>query len=77
MDLTAAQWLERYAAALGLATPEPDEVEAVLALAGTAAHASERPAAPVSAWLAARAGLPPAEALEAARRLAAELDGED
>ncbi len=35
----------------------------VAGLAGEAAHAYERIAAPVACWLAARAGLSPAEAL--------------
>jgi hypothetical protein len=38
-----------------------------------AAHASQRQAAPVSTWLAARAGLSPEQALAAAQDLAAEL----
>ncbi len=69
------QWLDDFAAVLGTATPTDAEVEALLALAGVAAHASERTAAPVSCWLAAKAGTSPAEAAEAARRLADPSDG--
>ena len=45
----------------------------LLALAGVAAHASERTAAPVSCYLAARSGVPLADALAAARHLADEI----
>ena len=50
--------------------PSEVEVEHLLELAGVAAHASERTAAPVSCWLAATADLSLQEALSAARRLA-------
>jgi len=52
--------------------PEPTESEitALLALAATAAHASERIAAPLSCWLSAKAGLDPLEAQAVAERLA-------
>ncbi|WP_217914658.1 DUF6457 domain-containing protein [Miltoncostaea marina] len=69
------RWLERYAEALGVARPTDAEVEAVLELAAEAAHASERPAAPVACWLAARAGVDPDRALELARGLAGEAPG--
>lgn len=64
------QWLDDFAAALGTTPPTDAEVEALLALAGVAAHASERTAAPVSCWLAAKAGMSPADAADVARRLA-------
>jgi hypothetical protein len=73
----ARQWLERFAAALGAPTPSEEEVEELLGLAGVAAHASERTAAPISTWLAGRAGVAPADAAAAARRLAAELTDAD
>lgn len=69
--MTMDEWLIRFAAELGVEPPTADEVEQLLELAGIAAHASERPAAPVSCWLASRAALSPAEALERARALAA------
>jgi hypothetical protein len=68
-------WIERYAAALGVDAPSAEEVDALLALAGVAAHASERTAAPLSCWLAARARLEPAEALARAEALSTELTG--
>ncbi len=69
----AQTWIERYAAALGVGALSQAEADALLDLAGTAAHASERTAAPLSCWLAATAGLTPAEALAVARDLADSL----
>jgi len=67
--MTAEQWLSHFASALGTAAPTEDELEAVLALAGVAAHSSERKAAPVACWLAARAGVPLEEAMKHAEAL--------
>ncbi len=50
--MTAEQWIEAFAEALGRSAPGEDEVNAILELAATAAHASERTAAPIAAWLA-------------------------
>ena len=69
VDPAALDWLERFAAALGRPAPTAEEVETLLALAGTAAHASHRQAAPVACWLAATAGVDPADALERAKSL--------
>ncbi len=69
--MTRDEWLQALAGRLGIDPPDEAEVEALLALAGEAAHASERTAAPLSCWMVARAGLPPADALEVARQLAA------
>jgi hypothetical protein len=77
MSLSARDWLDRYAAAIGIEPPSPEEVDTVLGLAGIAAHASERTAAPVSCWLSARAGLAPGDALEAARALANSLPADE
>jgi hypothetical protein len=69
MAPTAQQWLADYAAALGIAPPSDDELDTILALAGVAAHSSERIAAPAACWLAARSGV----SLDEARRLADEI----
>jgi hypothetical protein len=69
--MTAQEWIDRYAAALGVAPPTDEERETLLRLAGVAAHASERIAAPIACWLSARAGLSPDAALEAASGIAA------
>lgn len=55
--MTAQEWIAAYAAALGVEAPDPATVDAILRLAGTAAHSSERTAAPVACWLAAGSGL--------------------
>jgi hypothetical protein len=66
MTTTATEWIGAYAAQLRIDAPSEDEIEQILALAATAAHASERTAAPVACWLAARAGLGADEARELA-----------
>lgn len=76
MGATRRDWLERYARALGLEAPTDAEVDALLALAGTAAHASERTAAPLSAWLVGRAGIEPEEARLLAQQVASALEGQ-
>lgn len=68
--MTEREWIDGFAAALGTTPPGDDEVGTILDLAGEAAHASERTAAPVTCWMAAVAGLTPAEALQVARRVA-------
>jgi hypothetical protein len=71
--MNATDWLAAYADKLGVAAPTKDELKAVLDLAGEAAHASQRIAAPVACWLAARAGVE----LDEAMRLAKEVDPTD
>jgi hypothetical protein len=71
--MNATDWLAAYADKLGVAAPTKDELKAVLDLAGEAAHASERIAAPVACWLAARAGVE----LDEAMRLATEVGPTD
>lgn len=73
MATDASQWLDRYAAALGIDPPTEDEQVALLEIAATAAHASDRLAAPISCWLAAKSGRPVTVGLAAAETLAAEL----
>lgn len=73
MATNASQWLDRYAAALGIDPPTEDEQTALLEIAATAAHASDRLAAPISCWLAAKSGRPVTVGLAAAETLAAEL----
>ena len=73
MGATGAEWVQRLAAELGVDPPTTEETDTLLALAGVAAHASERTAAPLSTWLAGRAGVAPGEAKRTADRLAASL----
>lgn len=67
---SAAEWVAAFARRLGLEPPTDEEVEVLLELAAVAAHASERIAAPLACWLVGRAGLTPADALEAANAVA-------
>ena len=71
MSTKASQWLAAFAQSLGVEAPNPSECDEILALAGVAAHASERTAAPVACWLAAKIGLSPREALELAEHIVA------
>ena len=65
--MKATSWISAYAERLGADAPTRDELEAILALAAEAAHSSERVAAPVACWVAAKAGVPLTNALEMAR----------
>lgn len=65
--ITSESWLQAFADCLGVDALSAQDVSSILELAGSAAHASQRIAAPVACWLAARAGLTPTEALEVAR----------
>lgn len=69
MTTSATEWLTSFTAELGIDAPSDAECADILALAGTAAHASERTAAPIACWLAAKAGLGAAEARELAARV--------
>jgi Domain of unknown function (DUF6457) len=71
--MNAPDWLAAYADKLGIPPPTKDELKAVLDLAGEAAHSSQRIAAPVACWLAAKAGVD----LEQALTLAKEVGGDD
>ena len=72
--MSAGQWTELFATQARYRPPSEEETNRLLELAGTAAHASERTAAPISCWLAARAGVDPAEAGRLAQELADELE---
>ena len=69
--MTTDEWIAAYAAAAGVPAPTGDEIDQLLRLAGVAAHASERTAAPITCWIAARAGIAPAAALALAESIAA------
>jgi hypothetical protein len=69
-SMNAPDWLSTYAEQLGTSPPTQPEIDALLALAGEAAHASERMAAPVACWIAAKAGVAPEDALALAKRIA-------
>jgi hypothetical protein len=60
--VTGREWIDAFAARLGLPAPDDAVVDQLLALAAIAAHDSERLAAPLACYLVGRAGLDPAEA---------------
>lgn len=74
--MSAREWTELFANKLGIVPPSEEERDQLLELAGTAAHASERMAAPISCWLAARAGIDPGEASRIGRDLADGLEAQ-
>lgn len=63
----ATAWITAFAEDLGVAPPDEATMASLLDLAGVAAHASQRVAAPIACWLLGRAGLSPAEGLSLAR----------
>jgi len=67
--MNAREWLAAYAEKLGTTAPSTEEFKTLLDVAAEAAHSSERVAAPVACWVAARAGVDPDEALRVAREL--------
>jgi hypothetical protein len=69
--LNAREWIDAYAERLGVPAPGPEQFKLILDLAGEAAHASERVAAPVACWVAAKAGTSLEEALEIAAEVSA------
>jgi hypothetical protein len=60
--VTRDEWITAFAERLGLAPPDADTLETLLDLAGTAAHASERTAAPIACYLVGLAGVAPPDA---------------
>lgn len=68
--MKADEWLAAYSKKIGIEAPDPHLVEALLDLAGVAAHNSERTAAPIACYLAGMAGLRIETALDAARQVA-------
>jgi Domain of unknown function (DUF6457) len=68
--MNAQEWLEAYAAEIGVEAPDEETVGELLELAATAAHSSERIAAPIACFMAGRDGRPPAELRAAADRVA-------
>jgi len=74
---SAALWLAAFAEELGMEPPTEAETEAILSLAATASHDSERVAAPIACWLAGRAGVTLAAAQEMAERVPRASDSPD
>lgn len=70
------QWLQSFAAQAGVEPPDAGQIEQVLAIAGLAAHASERTAAPISCWIAGRSQVPLQRLCAIAEQLAAGAEPE-
>jgi uncharacterized protein DUF6457 len=68
--MNVKEWITAYAERLGAEAPTAEEIKTVLDLAAEAARASERVAAPVTCWVAAKAGRSAEESLAIARELA-------
>jgi hypothetical protein len=73
--MTRDEWIAAFAREAGVERPSPQEIRELLDLAGTAAHSSERTAAPLACWIAGRAQLPLAGLRAAAERVGA-IDGD-
>jgi hypothetical protein len=69
-QLTREQWLAAFAQRAGVSEPSREEADALLKLAGIAAHSSERTAAPLACWVAGRSGRPLQELLAEAAQIA-------
>ncbi len=69
--MTRDEWIAAFAAEAGVERPSTEEVRELLELAGTAAHSSERTAAPLACWIAGRAGLSLEELRAIAERIGA------
>lgn len=68
--MTAQEWLEAFAAEIGANPPSEEAMGELLELAATAAHSSERIAAPIACFMAGADGRPLAEVRAAAERVA-------
>ena len=66
-----SEWVAAFAAALGVEPPDDATVDLLLALAGDAAHASERTSAPIACYLVGRAGIDLDTAARIARSIGA------
>jgi hypothetical protein len=71
--MTGREFADEVAAALGLEALSDADAELLLGLAGVAAHASERLAAPLTTFLAGRSGRP----LDEVRAAVQEIAGTD
>jgi hypothetical protein len=69
--MTRDEWIAAFAREVGVQPPTLQEIRELLDLAGSAAHASERTAAPLACWIAGRTQLPLADLLAAAERVGA------
>jgi hypothetical protein len=69
--MTRDEWIGAFAEQAGVERPSTEEIRELLELSGTAAHSSERTAAPLACWIAGRAGLSLTELRAIAERIGA------
>jgi len=67
--MTPDEWIRAFAELIGTSPPDEKTVDALLGLAATAAHASERTAAPVACFLVGRVAVDPAQAAQLATQI--------
>ncbi len=67
--MTRDEWIAAFAREAGVERPNVEQIRELLDLAGTAAHSSERTAAPLACWIAGRSELSLAELRAAAERI--------
>jgi hypothetical protein len=77
MSTTKEVWLASFCGQIGIDAPNEEEIELLLLLAGSAAHASERTAAPIVCWTVGRAGITLSQALEVAISIEESQQGSD
>jgi Domain of unknown function (DUF6457) len=68
--MTAEEWIRAFSDEIGAQAPSQDEMNEILRLAGIAAHASERIAAPIACYLVGTSGRSLSDALTVAEGLA-------
>jgi hypothetical protein len=73
--MTRDEWIAAFAREAGVERPSVEEIRELLDLAGTAAHASERTAAPLACWIAGRSSLSLQELRAAAERVGEQQSG--
>ena len=67
--MTRDEWIAAFAAELGVDPPDAETVELLLEMAGVAAHASERTAAPIACFLVGLARVAPDAGLATAQSI--------
>jgi hypothetical protein len=72
--VTAQEWIAAFATEIGVSPPDEETVETLLGIAGVAAHASERTAAPITCYLIGQSGVDLTRARLVAEKLAQASD---
>jgi hypothetical protein len=64
--VTRDEWITVFSQRLGVEAPDASTIEKLLEVAGSAAHGSERTAAPIACYLVGQCGIPALDAVAAA-----------